>query len=87
MGRKLGNIKVFVAAGASAPDAIRAALPGNFAEFAERHGFWKQHVSNCVNGKGRHGRIRAALAEELGVERAWLDELLDAQNAQTAAVA
>ena len=85
MGRKLGNIKVFVAAGASAPDAIKAALPDTYADFAERHGFWRAHVSSCVHGKQRHERIRVALAEELGVEREWLDDLLDAQVSATVA--
>jgi hypothetical protein len=71
------NIKVMVAAGASPRDAIKAALRGTFAEFAARHAFFPSHVSNCVNGRQRHERIRDALAADLGVERAWLDELLD----------
>lgn len=81
MAQKLGNIKVFVAAGANAADAIKAALPSTYADFAERHGFWRTHVSSCVNGRQRHDRIRDALARELGVEREWLDELLDTKSA------
>jgi hypothetical protein len=71
------NIKVMVAAGASPRDAIKAALRGTFADFATRHDFFPSHVSNCVNGRQRHDRIRDALADELGVDRAWFDGLLD----------
>lgn len=75
------NIKVIVAAGVSPRDAIAAALGSSFADFATRHGFFPSHVSRCVNGRERHPRIRAALAEELGVDREWLDELLDGRKA------
>ena len=72
------NVKVMVAAGASPRDAIKAALPSTFAEFADRHGFAASHVSRCSNGVQRHEAIRAALAQELDVEREWLDDALDA---------
>lgn len=71
------DIKVLIAAGASPRDAIRIALCETFADFAGRHGLSPPHVSNCVNGRDRHERIRAALAADLGVDREWLDELLD----------
>lgn len=79
------NIKVIVAAGASPRDAIKAALPGTFADFAGRHGFAPSHVSRCITGYQRHENIRAALAKELGVEREWIDELLDNGASQGAA--
>lgn len=75
------NVKVMVAAGASPRDAIKAALPGTFAEFADRHGFFASHVSRCIHGTQRHDKVRAALAKELGVEREWLDEILDERAA------
>lgn len=75
------NIKVVVAAGVSPRDAIKAALPGTFADFAKRHGLFQSHVSACVNGHSGYARVRAALAEELGVDREWLDELLDTKAA------
>lgn len=75
------NIKVIVAAGAAPADAIKAALPEGPAEFADRHGFPRSHVSRCIHGRQRHERIRALLAEELGVEREWLDKLLDSRKA------
>jgi hypothetical protein len=77
MTRKPVDIKVVVAAGVPTPDAIKAALPGTAVAFADRHGFPKTHVSMCIYGRGRYEAVRAALAEELQVEREWLDELLD----------
>lgn len=78
------NIKVVVAAGVSAPDAIKAALHGDLAEFADRHGFPRPNVSMCIHGKQRHERIRQALAAELGVESEWLDDLLDTHAGKAA---
>lgn len=75
------DIKAIVDAGVSPRDAIKAALKCSFADFAARNGFFPSHVSSCIHGRQRHERIRAALAEELGVEREWLDELLDAPRA------
>lgn len=75
------NVKVMVAAGASPRDAIKAALPETFAEFADRHGFAASHVSRCINSVQRHEKIREVLAEELGVDREWLDKILDARAA------
>jgi hypothetical protein len=72
-------IKVLVAAGATAPEAIRIALGRTFADFAHDHTFHRPAVSQCINGVFRHDRIRAALTMELGVEREWLDALLDAE--------
>lgn len=75
------DIKVLIAAGASPRDAIKTALPGTFVEFAERHNFPPSAVSMCIHGRQKHERVRVALAEELGVERDWLDEILDAKAA------
>jgi hypothetical protein len=86
MPTKAGNIKVIVAAGAPIPGAIKAALPGGLTAFARRHGFHLSHVSMCINGHQRQEKVRAALAEELGVEREWLDDLLDGQMSAQAAL-
>jgi hypothetical protein len=85
MSPKPGNIKVILAAGVPVPQAIKAALPGGLVAFAARHKFHRSHVSMCINGHQRLDRVRAALAEELGVEREWLDAILDQQMAAWAA--
>lgn len=84
MARAPGNIKVIVAAGVPLPDAIKAALPGTSADFAERHGLNPAHLSSCIHGRQRLDRIRSALAAELEVEREWLDEQLDRAPAKAA---
>lgn len=85
MAREPRNIKVILAAGVPLPQAIKAALPGTSAEFAERYGLFTPHVSNCIRGRQRHEKVRAALAKELRVEREWLDEQLDAISGEVAA--
>lgn len=75
------KIKVIAATGIDPADAIKAALPCQINEFAEKHGLARTAVSMCIHGRQRHERVRAALAEELGVERAWLDDLLDTRAA------
>ena len=87
MSGKRPDIKVLVAAGASPRDAIQSALQGTFAEFAERHGFPPSAVSMCIHGRQRHERVRVALAEELRVERGWLDGLLDEASRATSGAA
>lgn len=73
------NIKVLVAAGVPAPGAIKAALGRNGVQgFAARKGFRRPNVSACIYGRQRQEKIRAALAEELRVDRVWLDEQLNA---------
>jgi hypothetical protein len=42
-------------------------------------------VSMCIHGKQRHEKVREALAEELGVDREWLDEQLDRLSKEGAA--
>jgi hypothetical protein len=77
MRRSHPAVKVIAASGVRPPEAIRAALGETFQAFAVRNGFARSAVSMCVHGRQRHERVRMALAEELGVERLWLDELLD----------
>lgn len=77
MPQNRANIKVVVAAGVPIVDAIKAALPMTSAAFAAKYDFPPPHVSACINGHRLHERVRAALAEELGVAREWLDEQLD----------
>jgi hypothetical protein len=80
----LSPVKVIAASGIPAGEAIRAALSatGTIQDFADRHGLPRSAVSGCIHGHQRHERIRAALAIELGVDRPWLDGLLDGtQNA------
>lgn len=74
---KPGNIKVVVAAGVPLPEAIKASLRVSCRQFALERGFFPPHVSSCIHGRQRHEKIRAALAEELGVEREWLEQQLD----------
>lgn len=75
-------IKVLVAVGIRPAAAIRAVLDSSFQGFADAHGFSRSEVSACVHGLQRHARVRGALAETLGVEREWLDELLDSERAE-----
>lgn len=77
MGRTPGNIKVIVAAGVPITEAIKAALPGTCAEFADKYRLFTPHVSTCIRGKQRHRKVREALSKELQVEREWLDGQLD----------
>jgi hypothetical protein len=72
------NIKVLVAAGTPVPGAIKAALGHNgVTRFAREKGFPHPNVSACIYGRQRHDRVRAALADQLGVDRPWLDSALD----------
>lgn len=75
------KIKVIAATGIPPADAIKAALPCQINEFAEKHNLARTAVSMCIHGRQRHERVRQALAEELCVDRAWLDELLDSKAA------
>lgn len=79
----MAKIKVLVAAGVDFPDAVKAALGMTIREFAEKWGLAESAVSAVINGSTPHPyrRIRAALAEELGVETAWIDEQLERRKA------
>ena len=75
------NIKVGIAAGYSPTWAIRGCLLPTVKVWARTHGFSPERVSGLINGSIEANRkcyaIRRALAEELRVERWWLDELLE----------
>ena len=65
-------------------DVVRLALPGTITAFAEKHGFTKAEVSQCLSGYRPHEKIRAALSTELGVSRSEVDSLIGAQAAEKA---
>jgi hypothetical protein len=77
MRHQAAPVKFLVASGIEPAFAIRGAIGGTLRAFAARHGFTPSAVSMCIRGKQRHARVRQALTEELGVEREWLDRLLD----------
>jgi len=82
MPRESGKVKVIVATGVGITEAIKAALPLSISDFAERYQLARTAVSMCIHGRQRHERVREALARELNVDRAWLDEQLDALMAK-----
>lgn len=77
------KIKVLVDAGIAFPDAVKASLGMSIREFAEKYGVVDTAVSGLINGSTPYPyeRVRDALAAELGVERAWLDERIPARAA------
>lgn len=77
IGTMSSRIKLLAFDRACAADLIRLALPMSLTEFAARHGFSKQEVSQCLYRYRRHEKVRDALAGALGVSRAEIDELLD----------
>lgn len=85
----MAKIKVLVAMGVPLPMAIKAALGVSVREFAAKHDLQETVVSGLINGSTPYPgeRGRAALASELGVEREWLDSLLDAQREQATVAA
>lgn len=72
------RIKLIAFDRAGPADIIRLALPMTQTAFAEKYGFSKQEVSQCLTGYRVHEKVRVALATELGVEREELDAQLDA---------
>jgi hypothetical protein len=80
-GVDMPNIKVGIAAGYSPTWAIRGCLLPSVKAWARARGLSPERVSALINGSVEDNRkaeaIRAALVEELGVERWWLDELLE----------
>jgi transcriptional regulator with XRE-family HTH domain len=72
----MSKIKMMVDAGIAFPDAVKAALGMSIREFAEKHGLVDTQVSGTINGSSPwpNERVRNALAEELGVEREWIDD-------------
>ena len=74
------RIKLLAFDRAGAAEVIRLALPLTQKGFAQKYGFSEQEVSQCLAGYRPHEKVRAALAEELGVTRAEVDELLNAKK-------
>ena len=71
------RIKLLAFDRAQPADLVRLALPSTMTAFGLKHGFSKAEVSQCIAGYRRHEKIRAALAEELGVAREEVDALID----------
>lgn len=46
-------------------------------EFAQKYGVWVEQVSMCIKGERPYEEIRNALAAELEVDRAVIDQLID----------
>lgn len=69
----MDKVKRLVEAGASIPGAIKEALGMPMAEFADKHGIPRTHVSSIVNGAKRpSANDIAALINELGgTEDEW----------------
>lgn len=71
------KVKKLVDAGASIPDAIKAALAVTVSEFADKYDVTQPMVSEAINGTRRPTeRILAALIAELGGTEAEWRELL-----------
>jgi hypothetical protein len=75
----MNRIDVILATGIPFPAAVRAVL-GSIRDFSAAHDVSETAVSGLINGSAPYPyeRERAALAVALGVERAWLDQRLDA---------
>lgn len=78
---------------------VLAALPGRdklkallsarglgLKDFAQKRGLWVQEVSICLRGERPLSEIRDALADELGIDRAVVDELIDGPTTPAAKV-
>jgi transcriptional regulator with XRE-family HTH domain len=76
----MAKIKVIVATGVAFPDAVKAALGMSIREFSGKNGVDESTVSAVINGSTpyTYERVRNVLAEQLGVEREWIDEQLSA---------
>lgn len=79
----MAKIKVLVENGIAPADAIKACLGTSIRAFASKHRLAESAVSAVINGSTPYPyeRVREALALELGVDREWLDALLDQQKA------
>lgn len=82
MGDVRGGVKGIVSAikcGFSLSQAIRVQLGMSLSEYAASRGFRYNEVSMCLNGYPSrvYGRIRDAVAEDVGIGRADLDALID----------
>lgn len=79
---KSKQIEALVALGLTVSEAVFKALGCTSTEFAERHSVRQNEVTMCLRAYHHRGypAIRHALAEELGVTRPWLDNLIDSQR-------
>lgn len=75
------TIKLIAFSRATPADVVKIALPMPLNEFAAAHGFTKAEVSQCLSGYRPHEKVRAKLAEVLGVPREEVDSLLDTKAA------
>ncbi len=76
------RIKLLAFDRAQPADLLRLALPETLTAFADKHGFTKAELSQCLSGYRRHEKIRVALAAELDVPRSEVDALIESQTAQ-----
>lgn len=76
------KIKLLAFDQAEPADLLRLALSMSLTQFAKKYGFSKQVVSQCLSGYRPAEKVRDALAEELEVDRAEIDALLD-QNPES----
>lgn len=85
----MAKITTLIEAGVDFPTAVKAALGMSIRDFAEAASIPETTVSGLINGSTpwRNEPTRAALAEKLGVDRAWLDEQVDRQRALVVRVA
>lgn len=54
-------------------------------EFAQKQNVWVEQVSMCLKGDRPYPEIREAIASELGLSRATVDELIDGPPADRVA--
>lgn len=80
MGTVASRIKLQAFDQASPSEIIRLALPMTLTAFAEKHGFTKAEVSQCLSGYRPHEKIRDALAVELEATRDEVDAVLEANR-------
>lgn len=78
------DIKVVLLAGVEPATALKACLGASVKQWARDVGEDPATVSAVVNGSARHPAhsIRDKLAAHLGVQRWWLDELLERIQAE-----
>lgn len=48
-------------------------------DFARKHNFWVEQLTFCLKGERPYPEIRDALAAELDLDRAVIDQLIDGE--------
>jgi hypothetical protein len=69
-------------------EKIRALLRERGLEYqdiAGKYGFWGEQVSQCARGARKYPQIRDVFAQELGLTREQIDELIDGPGKAMAA--